>query len=226
MKFLTPIFICALFVLAAYGLMRLSLFISSTAARRKILSYGKASEETVAALLMSHFGASNVICNRYLPYRTQNGIGYTEVDCIVILKGRIAVIEVKSLVGSIYNPPSETWHQSAVMRNGERKELDFINPIMQNARHVSALSRILKSAKITPAPKIESLVIFTSTRAVFTYERQKEIYTLSEAVKKLKAMNGGRRFRLRDRMKIFHAIKKHAKSRRQAMAATGKKRRR
>lgn len=226
MEFLIPILICAVFVLIAYGLMRLALFISSTAARRKILSYGKASEETVSALLISHFGASSVICNRYLPYRTPSGIAYTEIDCIVVLKGRIAVIEVKSLVGSIYNPPSDTWHQSAVMRNGERKELDFVNPIMQNARHVAALSGILERAKITPKPKIESLVIFTSSRAVFTYDRQKEIYTLPEAIKKLKAMNTGRRFRLRDRIKILHTIKKCAKSKRQAMAAAGKKRRR
>ena len=104
MEFLTPIFICAVFVLIAYGLMRLALFISSTAARRKILSYGKASEEAVSALLISHFGASNVICNRYLPYRTPTGTAFTEIDCIVILRGRIAVVEVKSLVGSIYNP--------------------------------------------------------------------------------------------------------------------------
>ena len=178
MEFLTPIFICAVFVLIAYGLMRLALFISSTAARRMILSYGKASEEAVSALLISHFGASNVICNRYLPYRTPTGTAFTEIDCIVILRGRIAVVEVKSLVGSIYNPPSETWHQSAVMKNGEHKELDFVNPILQ------------------------------------------------EAVKKLKAMNKGRRFRLRDRIKIHHVIQKSAKSKRQAMAAVHKKRRR
>ena len=226
MEFLTPIFICAVFVLIAYGLMRLALFISSTAARRKILSYGKASEEAVSALLISHFGASNVICNRYLPYRTPTGTAFTEIDCIVILRGRIAVVEVKSLVGSIYNPPSETWHQSAVMKNGEHKELDFVNPILQNARHAAALSGILEKAVLSSKPKIESLVIFTSARAVFTYERQKEIYTLPEAVKKLKAMNKGRRFRLRDRIKIHHVIQKSAKSKRQAMAAVHKKRRR
>ena len=109
----------------------------------------------------------------------------------MILKGKIAVIEVKSLVGSIYNPPSDTWHQSAKMRDGETKELDFFNPIRQNERHIAALAGILEKAKITPKPKIENLVIFTSSRAVFTYERQKEIYTLPEAIKKLKAMNTG-----------------------------------
>ena len=97
---------------------------------------------------------------------------------------------------------------------------------MQNARHAAALSGILEKAGLSSRPKIESLVIFTSARAVFTYERQKEIYTLPEAVKKLKAMNKGRRFRLRDRIKIHHVIQKSAKSKRQAMAAVHKKRRR
>ncbi len=226
MEFLTPILICAAFIFAAYGLMRLSLFLSNTAARRKILSYGRASEDAVSALLASHFGVTYVLSNRYLPYRTKNGISFTEVDCIVILKGKIAVIEVKSLVGSIYNPPSDTWHQSAKMRDGETKELDFFNPIRQNERHIAALVGILEKAKITPKPKIENLVIFTSARAVFTYERQKEIYTLPEAIKKLKAMNTGRKFRFRDRIKILHTIRKYAKSKRQAMAITGRKRRR
>ena len=225
MEFLVPILICAVFILAAYGLMRLSLFISSTMARRKILSYGKASEDTVSALLISHFGAANVISNKYLPYRTKNGTAYTEIDCIVILKGRIAVIEVKSLVGTIHNPNSDTWHQSAVMRDGERKELDFINPILQNERHISALAGIFEKEKITPQPKMESLVIFTSARAAFTYDRQKEVYSLPEAIKKLKAMNTGKGYRLRDRLKIKRTIQKYAKSTRQAMALNRKIRR-
>lgn len=225
MEFLMPILICAVFILAAYALMRLSLFISSTMARRKILSYGKASEDTVSALLISHFGAANVISNKYLPYRTRNGTAYTEIDCLVILKGRIAVIEVKSLVGTIYNPNSDTWHQSAVMRDGERKELDFISPIQQNERHIAALAGIFEKEKITPKPKMESLVIFTSARASFTYDRQKEVYTLPEAIKKLKSMNTGKDYKLRDKLKITRTIQKYSKSKRQAMAMNRKIRR-
>lgn len=225
MEFLVPILICVVFVLAAYGLMRLSLAVSSAMARRKILSYGKASEDTVSALLISHFGASHVISNQYLPYRTKNGTAYTEIDCIVVLKGKIAVIEVKSLVGTIYNPNTDTWHQSAVTRDGDRKELDFVNPILQNERHIAALAGILEKGKITPKPKIESLVIFTSARASFTYDRQKEVYTLPEAIKKLKAMNTGNDLNLRSRLKIIHTIRKYSKSRRQAAAANRRIRR-
>ena len=72
---------------------------------------------------------------------------------------------------------------------------------------------------------MESLVIFTSARAAFTYDRQKEVYSLPEAIKKLKAMNTGKGYRLRDRLKIKRTIQKYAKSKRQAMALNRKIRR-
>lgn len=227
MEVLVPYLLCALFLLAAWGLLRLSLRISSSAARRKILSYGRASEDAMAALAASYFGSTNVLANCWIPYRTKNGTAYTEIDCIVFLRGKIAVLEVKSLVGTIRNPDTGTWHQSARMRDGTQKELDFVNPLWQNERHTAALVSLFEKERLDFPISVESLVVFTSNRAVFTYPKQEGVYSLSEAMKELHRLNNtGSAFKFGEKLKIHRTIKKYTKSKRQAMAINNKLRRR
>lgn len=217
MELLFPVFIAAAFLGLSYLLMRAVIALEKLSARRKILSYGKAAEDTVAALLVSHFGPNVILTNRYLPYRTKNGTAYTEVDCIAVLRGAVAAIEVKSLVGSIRNPDTELWHQSAVTRDGDIKELDFTNPILQNERHILSLVGIFEKERISPKPRIENLVIFTSDKVSFARARQSEIYSLSSAIERLKELNRIYTLSGKERYAILRSIKKHAKPKRAAL---------
>lgn len=208
MKFLTPLFLCAIFLLAAYGLMRLTLAISSLITRRRILADGKATVDTACALLATYFGTSNIIAEKSLPCRTASGTFYTKVDCILILKGRIVVIEIKTLSGTIYPSVSDTWH--AVTAPG--REQNFPSPLLQNEHHVNALIGILEKEHITPQPTVSGMVIFTSARARFVGERNSSVFTLPDAVKKLQALNRQERFSLKETVSLHRAIRKHAKS--------------
>jgi len=208
MKFLTPLFLCAVFLLAAYGLMRLTLAVNNLLIRRRIFSGGKATADTVCALLATYFGAFNVIAGKSLPCRTAGGTAHTKVDCILILKGRIVVIEIKTLSGTIYSSVSDTWR--AVTSPG--REQDFPNPLLQNEHHMNTLIDILEKEHITPQPTVSGMVIFTSARAKFAYEKSPSVLTLPEAVKKLQALNRQKRFSLQEIVSLHRAIRKYAKS--------------
>lgn len=211
-----PYLIAALILLAAFLLMRLTLLLCDKATKRKILTFGKAAEDTVGALLISMFGADSILTNLYLPYRTRNGTAYTEVDCIAILRQGIVSIEVKSLVGTITNPDSKTWHQSRLEKDGA-KELDFINPIWQNERHVAAIIGIMEKKRFTVKPNVINMVLFTSPQANFVYVEQAEIYRLPDAVRFLKEFNVGNALSKKDCRSIVRAIKKSAMPKRQAV---------
>ncbi|MGN1094925.1 MAG: nuclease-related domain-containing protein [Eubacteriales bacterium] len=208
MEKLTPFIMCVIFLAVAFCFWRLALKISSYAARRKILSYGKASEESTSVLLISYFGELAVHTNVWLPLKTKNATIYTEIDDIVILLTCIAVIEVKSMTGQIFNGDSRTWHQSTRLRSGERRELDFENPIIQNERHIIALTKILENEKID-IPPIYNIVIFSSNKVVFS-EDSPEVYSLSNAINKMKELSNGKKLSHKEKLKISRAIKKYS----------------
>lgn len=217
MERIVPYLISALFLLLMFLLMRLTHFLTDRRASRKILTFGRAAEDTVGALLMTRFGGDAVLHNVYLPYRTKDGIAYTEVDCIAILPAGIVPIEVKSLVGRITNPDGKTWHQSTVTRSGEQKELDFVSPILQNERHMEALIGIFEQERVLPKPRLENMVVFTSNRASFVYVRQKEIFTLSEALEFLDEWAKEGPLDKKQRLAIRRSILQNAVSKRQAI---------
>ena len=121
MEKLIPLIMCIIFVFIAFCMWKLTIQISSFAARRKILSYSRASEEATSVLLISYFGEFSVMTNTFLPIRTTRGIVYTDIDNIVILPTCIAVVEVKSMKGQIFTGNSQKWHQSVRLKTGERK---------------------------------------------------------------------------------------------------------
>lgn len=216
MEAIRPYLYAALFLFCVFLLIRLTIFICNKAAQRKILKFGRAAEDTVGALLISMFGARYILTNLYLPYRTKNGTAYTELDCIVVSTQGILSIEVKSLVGTITNPNAKTWHQSRA-DEGREKEMDFINPIWQNERHVKALIGIMEKARLRNKPKVTSMVVFTSNHAKFVYHKQPEIYSLPEAIRFLKEQGQSRTFSERERKKIVRAIKKSSMPKHKAL---------
>ena len=221
MEKLIPLVMCAIFILIAFCLWKLTIKISSFAARRKILSYSRASEEATSVLLISYFGEFSVMTNTFLPIRTTRGTVYTDVDNIVILPTCIAVVEVKSMKGQIFTGNSQKWHQSVRLKTGERKEIDFENPVIKNERHIITLTEIFEREHI-PTPPIYNIVMFSSDKVIFS-EEQPEVYTRSAAIEKMRALSKrGRKFTFKEKRAIVKAIKKYSTSAAAARAHNAK----
>ena len=220
MEKLTPIIMCIIFVLIAFCLWKAAIKISSFAARRKSLSYSRASEEAASMLLMSYFGEFSVHTRVHLPLRTTRGVIYTDIDNIVILPSCIAVVEVKSMKGQIFMGDQKRWHQSVKLKSGERKEVDFENPVIKNERHIVALTQIFEREKIE-IPPIYNIVMFSTNSVVFS-EDQPEVFTLSAAIDNRKSLSRGKRFTRKEKRRFSRAIKKYSTSAANARAHNAK----
>jgi hypothetical protein len=214
MEKLTPFIMCTIFVIAAFFLWKLAVKLSSYAARRKILAQNNAaSKEATSVILISHFGEFAVRPNVCLPIRTGKTFMYGKIDNIVILPTCIAVVQVESMRGQIFgNMGKHIWHQSVRMPDGERKEKDFENPISNNERNIVALSKILEHEKITPPP-IYNIIIFSSDKVVFS-EECPEVYSLTAAINKMKALAKrnakNAKITFSERRRLIRAIKKYS----------------
>ena len=212
-----PFIMLAIFILAAYGLYRLSVFISSYVTRKKILSYGVLSEDAATALFCSYFGMKNVISRAVLPVYTSAGKRYTEIDNIIVLPTCVAVVEIKSMIGRIDNPDGAAyWRQSAVTRAGEHKELDFRNPLMQNERHVAAVKEALKNMPLRVP--VYGFTVFTSPRVSFVYKNDERLKP-TEAADKMQTLSvRGRKLPSEEKSEILSRLRSLSKKSRPAFA--------
>ena len=209
MEKLAPIIMSVIFIIIAYGLMKLTLKISASAAKKKILSYGRPSEGAASALFCAQFGEMNVLSNKWLLCQDVRGRKlYTEIDDIIVLGSCIVCVEVKSLVGKIDSDGEYTWHQSVRTRTGEMKELDFTNPILQNERHIEALKAVLAKERI-PCPPIYNMVVFTSEKATLTSDHP-QVYRLADAVDYIKALSKAKTLSTKQRLEIIRAINRNS----------------
>ena len=209
MEKLAPVIMCVIFIAIAYGLMKLTLKISASATKKKILSYGRPSEEAASALFCSQFGEMNVLSNKWLLCHDTRGRKlYTEIDDIIVLGSCIVCVEIKSLVGKIDSDGEYTWHQSVRTRSGEMKEMDFTNPVFQNERHVEAIKAVLAKEHI-PCPMIYNMVVFTSEKVAFSSEHS-QVYLLSDAVDYIKALSKAKTLSTKQRLDIIRAINRNS----------------
>ena len=226
MEIFTPFIMCALFVLAAFCFWKLAVWLSSYAARKKILAgKGAASKEATSVVLISHFGEFAVHPNVCLPIRTGKFHVYCKVDNIIVLPSCIAVIQVETMRGQIFCGGGAVWHQSLRLQNGSHQETDFDNPIINNERNIIALAQILERERIAPPP-IYNIIIFSSDRVIFS-EESPEVYTLSKAIEKMKAISvtknsKEKKIPFKEKRRIIHAIKKHSVSPAKAKAHNAK----
>jgi hypothetical protein len=202
---------CIVFVVASFAFWMLAVKLSSLAARKKIMAQKtEASKEETSVLLLSHFGEFSVLPNMYLPARNGKFQLYTNIDNIVLLPSCIAVVHVESMRGQIFGGSGATWHQSVRLPGGERKELDFENPIISNEKNIIALTKIFEHENIT-VPNIYNIIIFSSDKVLFSDEAA-EVYSLSAAIAKLKTLAKGKRIPLKERNLYRKTIKKYSVS--------------
>ena len=211
MEKLTPFVLCAVFVLCSFCLWKLAVKISSLAARKKIMAQkNEISKEAASVLLISHFGEFSVLPNVWLPVRVGKFSIYSKVDNIVILPSCIAVVHVESMRGQIFGGNVPTWHQSVRLPGGERKENDFENPIVSNEKNIIALTKIFEREKIN-TPPMYNIIAFSSNKVVFS-EENAEVFSLSPAIAKLKALSKGKKIPLKERLRLRKIIKKYSVS--------------
>lgn len=220
MEKLIPLLMCIIFIAIAFCLWKAAIKISSFAARRKVLSYSRASASAVSVLLISYFGDSAVLPNVYLPCRTTKGVVYTDIDDIIVLPTCIVVVEVKSMNGQIFTGKGDKWHQSLKGKNGETTELDFENPILKNERNTQILTAILEKEKL-PIPPIHNIVMFSTDKVVFS-EEFSEVYKLSAAIEKIKMLSKGKRFSRKEQRRYIKTINKYSTSAAEARAHNAK----
>ena len=206
---LIPFIMCIVFVIVSFCLWKLAVKLSSLAARKKIMANKtEASKEATSVLLLSHFGEFSVLPNMWLPSREGKYTLYGKVDNIVILPSCIAVVHVESMRGQIFGGSSPTWHQSVRLQNGERREIDFENPVLSNEKNIIALTKIFEREKIA-TPPIYNIIIFSSDKVLFSDEMA-EVYSLSPAIVKLKSLAKGKKIPFKERLTLRKTIKKYA----------------
>ena len=208
---LIPFIMCIVFIVISFGFWLLAVKLSALAARKKIMANKlEASKEEVSVLLLSHFGEFSVLPNTFLPSRNGKYLYYDKVDNILLLPSCIVVIHVENMRGQIFGGSGSTWHQSVRLPGGERKEVDFENPIMRNEKNIIALTKIFERENIT-TPPIYNIIIFSSDKVLFSDESS-EVYALSAAIAKLKSLAKGKRIPYKERILYRKTIKKYSVS--------------
>lgn len=205
MEKLIPFLMAAIFVAAAFGLLKLALAVSSRMTREKILSSRAVSGEAATALFCSYFGMKNVLSHVVLPVETPVGRRFTHVDAVVLLPTGLVVLELKDLAGQIENRDDRVWHQSTVTKTGETKEADFVSPFIQNERHLFAVREILGKAIPVSIP-VTGLVVFTSPHVSFTKKRP-DVYSLTGAVDAMQSLSAdARKLTAEERKRVLSVL--------------------
>lgn len=218
---LIPFIMCIVFIAVSFCFWMLAVKLSSLAARKKIMAKKvEASKEEVSVLLLSHFGEFSVLPNAYLPSRSGKYSLYGKVDNIVILPSCIAVVHVESMRGQIFGGRGATWHQSVRLPGGERREMDFENPIISNEKNIIALTHIFEREGIA-TPPIYNIIIFSSDKVLFSDEAA-EVYSLSAAIAKFKTLAKGKRVPFKERNVWRKTIKKYSVSPKKARVHNAK----
>lgn len=180
--------------------------------RRQVEGYGKQSEQRVESLLIKAFGADVVMTGVYLPYIKLDYEKFAEIDHIVINRGGVFVIEVKSHNGYIKCPNEHDWWQTY-----NDKKLRFYNPLRQNSTHVKIIQDILRSEGQYNVP-LRSVVVFTSNRVTFSqrYENLVRTHELTGYIKRLSKKNSISASQVTKVRKIieYHAVTTHIAAKR------------
>ncbi|MCQ2770392.1 MAG: hypothetical protein MJ236_01150 [Clostridia bacterium] len=156
--------------------------------KRKILRSFSPSRKDVMYVLNMIFGKQNVLKNVYLPIfdETNTITSYVYADTIILLKTGIAVCRFSTESGMISCDYGSTWHQSARLRTGGTRELDFTNPTTNNSKAASAIRKLFSFNNLEEPPVFQH-VIFTPKTVSFQMPIE-NVFTLDEGIKSLKAL--------------------------------------
>ena len=166
---------------------------------KKILKYGRQSEDFIYNLLRTHYSAGNIMRNAY--YRLGNG-GTTEIDIVLVAGNGIQVIEVKGMKGYIENPFKGDWCQMY-----KNKTLMFQNPFEQNVTHIRAIQHIIHKEKIPNIP-IRNIVVFTDPNVKFKF-KEEMLLTSNKLLPFLADLNRNKFLKSKEIRRISKVLKKY-----------------
>jgi len=165
---------------------------------KKILKYGRQSEDFIYNLLRTHYSANNILRNAY--YRLGNGT--TEIDIVLVASNGIQVIEVKGMKGYIENPFKGDWCQMY-----KNKVLMFQNPFEQNVAHIRAIQQIIRKEKIANIP-IRNIVVFTDPNVKFKF-KEEMLLTSNKLMPFLADLNRNKFLKSKEVRHISKILRKH-----------------
>ncbi len=225
MGFLTPYFLCALFLFIGYLCILLCLWFHKILFRRRILRSGIIGKSAAAAYLATYFGTNTILTDGWFPYRTPFGTRYEEIPCILVLGDRVYVIEFCSAAGEIHNTATESWRAIYTFRSGRKKEIEFDNPIDTAEDHADILYALLDRLELPTEAQVIPLTVFTYPYTTFIHRHSDELCLLPEAVRRLKKEMAENHSTPEENRALVRALKKYSRSRRQAIAKNNSVRR-
>ena len=172
----------------------------------KLLTQSKRSENFIFELLKINFSHNYIFRNVFLPYNIAKGSPRpsptAEIDLIIVMRGGVAIIEVKKMRGVIDNPFKGEWHQ--IFKD---YSLAFQNPFEQNERHVNVVKNIMRQEQIFSVP-IQNVVVFTEREVKFKY-REEQLLTAESLVPYMKDLNKNRFMSRAEMKRTVKAIQKY-----------------
>ncbi|MBQ8496576.1 MAG: NERD domain-containing protein [Clostridia bacterium] len=187
MEYLTPIFMCIVFLCGCALLCTVSLYISDRLTVRSLRRSPVLDRDSVAALLSLEFGTGNLYLSRWFPVRSPRGTLYTEIPLILVLGRKVFVCTVCPASGIIYNTEEETWRISLAMQNGTKKTIAVKNPVKAAEQQADVIRALLETANLPFPVSVEPLAILTAKQHKLDDPEQQGIGILPEALQYIHA---------------------------------------
>lgn len=123
------------------------------------LHAGWEAEKQTAHFLDREFGsASDIRVFHGLRFLTHLDNDAAQIDHLILYRHGIAIIETKSVSGTLYVDNRNQWLRKWKARSGRSGETDIPSPVLQAERQATALRRLLQSANPPLMDKLAGLV--------------------------------------------------------------------
>lgn len=228
MGFLVPLLMCLFFLIVWFALSRFLLTVYTVSVKRALLCSPSLDRTSTAALLSVYFGAKSLFRDRWFPKRSFAGTVYEEIPCILLVGGKIFVLEICPYPGVIYNTGEAVW-QIDPPKEYQRKEIRVPNPVLLAKERAELLKELLRVLKLPFEVSVESMAILTDKRHHLTYSSESGLYELPEAISYLsgyaaKSKPSQKKMK-RERAVVLAALEHYSLSRSRAMARNDRIRR-
>ncbi len=185
MSYLTPIAICALFLLICAFLAFMILRIGDFITKRSLYASPVLDSDATAALIALCFGEKRLYLSRFYPARSRLGTVYKKIPFILIFGRKIFVLHVCDVSGFIHNTEDETWTVTQILENNKKRTVTFRNPIRIACEQADVLRELLEKTK---APvSVEPIVILTAKKHKLENPAQDGIGILPDVIRYIRS---------------------------------------
>ena len=185
-------------------------YIRTRSMTKKLLQSTERDADFVYHLLRTAFPNGHIFRRAALPFSTIDGsVRRVPADLILVDRGGVFVIRVKTMPGMIDNSGRQTW----TVRNA-RGMAEFSNPFEQNRMAVHAVEHLLKTENLYNVPRY-NIVVFSARKVGFRV-RTERLLTAERMIDALRDMNRNRFLSQKEISATISAFRKHlAPTRRQ-----------